>query len=50
VLIQGDFGACYLLIQHALNKDYIPIYSTTERKAVERQLEDDQVELPPKDY
>jgi len=45
VLIQGDFGASFLLVQHALHKEYIPVYSTTERKAVERLLEDGQVEL-----
>ena len=35
VLIQGDFGASYLLIQFALSHDLIPVYSTTARQAVE---------------
>ncbi len=45
VLIQGDFGACYLMVQHALKKEYIPVYSTTERKAVERQLTDGGIQV-----
>lgn len=45
VLIQGDFGACYLLVRHALEKGYIPVYATTERQAVEKGLEDGGVEL-----
>ena len=35
VLIQGDFGACCLFVQLALEKDLIPIYSTTRREAQE---------------
>ncbi len=41
VLIQGDFGATYLLVRHALTRGYIPVYSTTEREAVETRLEDE---------
>jgi hypothetical protein len=35
VLIQGDFGACYLLVQFALKQGLIPVYSTTHREAEE---------------
>lgn len=45
ILIQGDFGACYLLVQHAMESGYIPIYSTTERKAEEKILDDGGVQL-----
>lgn len=35
VLIQGDFGACYILVNFAFRQKLIPIYSTTHRQAVE---------------
>jgi hypothetical protein len=35
VLIQGDCGACYILVQVSFRLKLIPIYSTTQRKAVE---------------
>lgn len=31
VLIQGDFGACFLLVNFALQQGLIPIYATTQR-------------------
>lgn len=45
VLVQGDFGACFLLVQHALQRGYTPIYSTTERKAVEKKLDNGKIAL-----
>ena len=36
VLVQGEFGACYLLVRHALDRGLVPVYSTTERHARER--------------
>lgn len=45
VLIQGDFGACYLLVQLALQNGLIPIYSTTRRRAEERHLDDGRVRI-----
>ncbi len=40
VLIQGDFGACWLMVNFAFERKLIPIYSTTRREAVEeRQLD-----------
>ncbi len=36
VLIQGDFGLSYRLIQTSLTLGLIPIYATTERETIER--------------
>lgn len=35
VLIQGDFGACYLMADFALRNGFIPVYSTTVREATQ---------------
>jgi hypothetical protein len=35
VLIQGDFGACYLMVRYAMQIHLITIYSTTRRDAEE---------------
>lgn len=43
VLIQGDFGACYLLVRFALEYGLVPVYATTERHAQEEHLEDGRV-------
>lgn len=40
VLIQGDFGACCLLVQLAFEMGLIPVYSTTRREAVETRQPD----------
>ncbi|RLC28874.1 MAG: hypothetical protein DRH37_08700 [Deltaproteobacteria bacterium] len=45
VLIQGDFGACHIMVNFALAHDLIPVYSTTERIAVEAHGEDGTVKL-----
>jgi hypothetical protein len=45
ILVQGDFGACYLLVQYAFQNGLIPIYSTTRRRAEERHLEDGSVRI-----
>ena len=45
VLIHGDFGACYLVVQYCLASGLVPIYSTTERKAIETQLENGTIQL-----
>ena len=45
VLIQGDFGACYIMVNFAFKKGFIPIYSTTERQAVEEHGDDGTVKL-----
>jgi hypothetical protein len=45
VLIQGDFGACYRMVQAAFALNLIPIYATTRREAVENHLPDGSIEL-----
>ena len=45
VLIQGDFGATYLMINFALDMGLIPVYSTTDREVVEKQDDDGSVSL-----
>jgi len=35
ILIQGDFGACYIMVDFAFKIGLVPIYSTTRREAVE---------------
>lgn len=44
VLVQGDFGATFLLVQQALSLGLRPLYSTTRREATE-ELVGDQVRL-----
>lgn len=45
VLIQGDFGATYLMVRFALERGLVPVYSTTERNAVEEPGVDGSVRL-----
>jgi len=45
VLIQGDFGACCLMVDYARRIGLMPIYSTTRREAYEELLEDGSVSL-----
>jgi len=45
LLVQGDFGATFLLVEFALQNGLIPLYSTTERTVVEQHLEDGGVKL-----
>ncbi len=40
ILIQGDFGACYLMVNFSFETGLIPVYSTTSR-VVEEQLHPD---------
>ena len=35
VLIQGDFGVCYLMVNLVLKKGLVPVYATTKREVVE---------------
>ena len=35
ILIQGDFGATFLMVQWAFARNYRPIYATTRRKVIE---------------
>lgn len=45
VLIQGDFGATYLMVRFALEHGLIPVYATTSRQALEEHLPDGTVKL-----
>ncbi len=45
VLIQGDFGACFLMVGFAFEHGLVPIYSTTNREAEEAQHENGSVTL-----
>ena len=37
VLIQGDFGACYLIVNYAFEHNLVPVYSTTQREVIEEE-------------
>ncbi|MGM0369636.1 MAG: CRISPR-associated protein Csx20 [Bacillota bacterium] len=41
VLIQGDFGAVFIMVQWAVANDLIPIYSTTIRDTKEKNSGDE---------
>jgi hypothetical protein len=43
VLIQGDFGAVYLMVNFAFSLGLIPVYATTERMVVEKRMQDNTV-------
>lgn len=45
VLIQGDFGAAYSMVNYAFSAGLIPVYATTERKSVETRMPDGSVNL-----
>jgi len=35
LLVQGDFGACHLMVKYAVEKQLVPVYSCTRRDAAE---------------
>jgi hypothetical protein len=45
LLVQGDFGACWLVLEHIRDSGIIPVYATTSRQAVEQRLDDNTVRL-----
>lgn len=45
VLIQGDFGACFIMVNFAFQKGLVPVYSTTMREAVEKHRADGSIEM-----
>ena len=45
VLIQGDFGATYLMVNFAFERSLVPVYATTERAATEEIQPDGSVKL-----
>lgn len=38
ILIQGDYGAVYFLVNYSLKQRLIPVYSTTERKVITEKI------------
>ncbi len=38
VLVQGEFGATFLMVSFCLKRGLVPVYSTTDRQAVEKRL------------
>ena len=38
VLVQGDFGATYMAVNYVREKGATPIYATTQRNVVEKQV------------
>ncbi len=42
-LIQGDFGAVYLMVNFAFSLGFIPVYATTDRDVVEKRMPDNSV-------
>lgn len=40
ILIQGDFGATFIMAAWSQKKGFIPVYATTERRSVEEIGED----------
>ena len=45
VLVQGDFGACFLMVRFAFESGLVPVYSTTRRVAEETVLDDGTVRI-----
>jgi hypothetical protein len=40
ILIQGDFGATYIMVNYCFSQGLQPVYATTKREVVERSLPD----------
>ncbi len=45
LLIQGDFGACFLLVNFAFAHGFVPIYATTGRKVTEEMQPDGSIRV-----
>ena len=45
VLIQGDFGACYLMVGFAFESGMVPVYSSTKRIVKEEHMPDGTVRM-----
>ena len=45
ILIQGDFGATYLMVKFAFEQSLVPVYATTKRNAVEKRLDDGSIKM-----
>lgn len=40
ILVQGDFGLTFMIVDWCLNNNRVPVYATTERKAIEELFSD----------
>jgi len=45
VLVQGEFGATFLMVNFCLKRGLVPVYSTTARQAVEKRLPNGRVQI-----
>lgn len=45
ILIQGDFGATYLMVEFAFKLNLIPVYATSVRRATEKAQADGSIKL-----
>ncbi len=45
ILIQGDFGATFLMVNFAFEKGLVPLYATTIRNAVETVQDDGSIKM-----
>jgi len=45
LLVQGDFGATWLVVEHARARGLKPVYATTRRITSEREKEDGSLEI-----
>ena len=45
ILVQGDFGATYLMVNHAFKNGFVPIYATSVRKASEFLQKDGSIKM-----
>ncbi len=45
LLVQGDFGATYLVVEYARARDLKPVYATTRRISREIEHEDGSIEI-----
>lgn len=39
LLVQGDFGATYIVVRYALERSLVPLYATTRRESVDEVVE-----------
>ena len=43
ILIQGDFGATYIMVNWSFKQGFTPVYSTTERKVIKEVNQENEV-------
>lgn len=45
ILIQGDYGATFILVQFSFENGFVPVYATTKRKAIEKLFDNGEVRI-----